>query len=51
MRAAAFSLVRNAAAAESQSAEFAIGGLAGSEAQVRQLGLWRELLRDAVNPR
>ena len=59
-RAAAFSQVRNTAAAESQSAEFAVGGLVGSETQVRQLGLWaihwilpRELVfaRIVIEPR
>ena len=39
-RAAGFSLVRSVTAASSQPAEFAIGGLAGSETQMQQLGWW-----------
>jgi G3E family GTPase len=59
-RAAGFSLVRSSAAASSQSAEFAVGGLAGSETQVQQLGWWainwvlpRELVfsRVVIEPR
>jgi G3E family GTPase len=59
-RAASFSLVRSAAAAASQSAGFVIGGLAGSETQVQQLGFWaiswilpRELVfsRVVIEPR
>ena len=59
-RAAGFSLVRSATAASSQSAEFTIGGLAGSETQMQQLGWWaihwilpRELVfsRVVIEPR
>jgi G3E family GTPase len=59
-RAAGFSLIREMAASASQSTAFAIGGLAGSETQSQQLGLWavhwilpRELVfsRVVIEPR
>jgi G3E family GTPase len=59
-RTADFSLVRPAASTAHASAEFAIGGLAGSETQVQQLGWWavnwilpRELVfaRVVIEPR
>jgi G3E family GTPase len=60
-RAASFSLVQDAGvSAAARSTEFAIGGLLGSETQVRQLGLWainwilpRELVfaRVVIEPR
>jgi G3E family GTPase len=59
-RAPGFSQVLDAAASRPQSTAFAVGGLAGSETQVQQLGLWavnwilpRELMfsRTVIEPR